>query len=177
MPGSIRNYLYLALIGICFITSCRQNPQLKSINEFKAAWTKAQNFRLEAERKRSEARQKSEPGDQAEHDRLVDEAANLYEQAAAALNDAAAKTDELAKLKRPEWYGEYFGLQSKLTRNFARLAAGAHDELLARKSGPISEAQEQIWKEELSRIKKEDDELSVKIKTIEKREGFALIKG
>ena len=156
--------------------ACGRTPRDKRIDEVNAAIAKAEKLRGEAEQKRTEARQKSESGDEAGYDRLIEEAANLYGQVADTLNAAATKTDEMAKLKQPEWYEEYFGLQSKLNRNLAQMATGAHDELLIKKNGPPSESQVQSWRENISRINKENDELSQRIKTIEKREGLVLRK-
>jgi hypothetical protein len=45
-----------------------------------------------------------------EHDRLVEEAANLYGQASETLAQASEKADQMAKQKNPGWYGEYFSL-------------------------------------------------------------------
>jgi hypothetical protein len=50
------------------------------------------------------------------------------------------------------------------------------DELLTRLSGPLTEPQLQSWKEDLSRINKENEEFRTRIKTIEKQEGSVLIK-
>ncbi len=166
----------LALIGICFGTSCAQTPQGKLIDEVNATKKKARNLTDEAERKRKEAGQKRASGDNAEYDRLIKETANIYGQIADSLNEAASKTDEIAKVKQPEWYGEYFTSHAKLMRNLAQLATGAHDELLLRLSGPPSESQVKSWKENMARIDKENDELWSKIKAIEKREGLVLIK-
>jgi hypothetical protein len=174
--GPLRIYLCVALIGICSaLSSCGDTPQSKLIDEVNAAKIKARNLGEEGDRKRTEARQKSESGDKAEHDRLIQEAANIYGHVADTLNEAAGKTDELAKVKRPEWYQEYFGLHAKLTRNLARLAAGAHDELLMRLSGLPNESLVQSWKESLSQIGKENDDLRTKITAIEKRERIVLI--
>jgi hypothetical protein len=176
LAGPVRIYLCIALIGICSASSCGQTPQAKLIDEVNATKRKARNLGDEAEQKRAAAGQKRNSGDEAEYDKLIKEAANLYGQAGEKLNEAAVKADEIAKVKQPEWYKEYFGLHAKLTRNLARLAAGAHDELLIRLSGPPTESQLQSWKETLSRINKENEEFRTRIKTIEKREGSVLIK-
>jgi hypothetical protein len=60
--------------------------------------------------------------------------------------------------------------------NLANLAAGAHDELLARNSGTPSEAQVQLWKDQLKRIVEENEELRKQIASIESRQGVVLIK-
>jgi len=176
MVRSIQSLLCLTVIGACFVISCGQTPQAKLINEVNAAWIKARELGDEAERRRAQAREKSASGDHAEHDKLIQEAADLYQQAADSLNGASDKTHELAKQKQPKWYEEYFSLQSKLMRNLAQLAVGAHDELLARMRGAPSESQVQFWNENITRIRKENDELWTQIKTIEKREGLVLIK-
>ena len=172
MLRSIRLYSCLALVGIFFVSSCQKLPPDKRIDDVNTAKAKARKLSEQAERKRREGVLKSE---KSEHDKLVDEAADLYGQAADTLNGAAATTDELAKLKQPGWYEEYFGLQSKLTRNLAQMAKGAHDELLAGKSGPPSDSQVQSAKENIIRIRNENEELRTRIKTIETREGVVLI--
>ncbi len=175
LAGPVRIYLCITLIAICSASACGRPPHDKRIDEVNALKIKARNLTEEGDRKRTEARQKSEPGDKAEHDRLIQEAASIFGQVADILNESARKTDDLAQVKRPEWYQEYFGLHSKLTRNLARLAAGAHDELLIRLSGPPNESLVQSWKESLSQIRKENDDFRAKITAIEKRERIVLI--
>jgi hypothetical protein len=107
---------------------------------------------------------------------LIEEAAKLYGQASDTLGEAAGKARELAKVKSPSWYEEYFGLQAKLINNLAQLAAGAQNELLVRKSGPPVESQVQAWKENLKRIREENEEFRKQIASIESRQGIVLIK-
>ena len=82
----------------------------------------------------------------------------------------------MAKLKSPEWYEEYFSLQSKRFTNLAQLASNAHDELLARNNGTVTDSQLQSWKENIDRISKEDDEFRSRISAIETRQEVVLIK-
>jgi len=161
------------LVALCFVTFCGQTQEgEKLIDDINAAKVKARRLADDAERKRSEAREKN----QAEHGRLIEEAAKFYGQAADTLKEAARNAQELAKVKSPSWYEEYFGLQSKLFNNLAQLATGAQAELIVRKNGPPSESQLQIWKDNLERIRKEDEEFREKIASIESRQGVVLIK-
>jgi hypothetical protein len=176
MRASIRICICFVVIGVCCVTSCKQTPQGKLIAEINAAKVKARQLSEEAERKRTEARKKRAAEDQTEHDKLIDEAAKLYGQVSDTLSEAADKSSEVAKLKSPVWHEEYFSLQAKLIRNLAQLATGAHEELLARKSGPPSESLVQSWKENIDRIGKENSQLRMKITSIESREGVILIK-
>jgi hypothetical protein len=169
----VRSIKLLLLIAICFVSSCGQTPEGKKlIDDINATKVKARHFGKEADRKWNEARGKNED----EQDRLIEEAANLYGQASETLQEAATKATELAKIKNPSWYEEYFGLQSKYFNNLARLAAGAKDELLGRKSGLPSESQLQAWKDELKRIGEENEQLKKQIASIESRQGIVLIK-
>lgn len=170
----VRSISTLLFLVICFVTSCGQAPPGKKlIDEINAAKAKARELGDEAERKRSEA---SKTSDKAEHDKLIDDAAKLYGQASDTLEQAAQKARELAKLQSPSWYGEYFGLQSKLISNLAQLAAGAHEELLVRKSGAPSKSQVQTWKDNIKRIREENEEFRKQIESIESRQGIVLIK-
>jgi hypothetical protein len=92
------------------------------------------------------------------------------------LLEAAKNADELAKVKSPAWYEEYFSLQSKLISNLAQLAMGADDELLVRKSRAPTESQVQSWKENINRIRKENEECRKQSSAIESRQGSVLIK-
>ena len=170
----VRSISTLLFLVICFVTSCGQAPAGKKlIDEINAAKVKARELGDEAERKRSEANKTS---DKAEHDKLIEEAAKHYGEASDNLEQAAQKARELARLQSPPWYAEYFGLQSKLFSNFAQLAAGAHEELLVRKSGALSESQVRTWKDNIKRIKEENEELRKQIDSIESRQGIVLIK-
>jgi hypothetical protein len=174
MIRSINSLLFLTIIALCFITSCGQTTENnKLIDEINGAKIKARNLGEEAERKRAKAR---DSGDRDERHRLIEEAAKLYGHASDTLFEAAKNASEMAKVKRPSWYEEYFQLQSKLINNLAQLAAGAHEELLARDSGAPSESQVQSWRENINRIKKENEEFRRQITAIETRQGIVLIK-
>ena len=161
-------------MAMCFSTSCGPARQSnKFIDEINGAKVKARNLAEEAERKRTKAR---DSGDRTEHDKLIDEAAELYAQASDALNEAAKNSKDMAKVKNPEWYDEYFTLQSKLIDNLAQLATGAHDELLARKNSAPTDSQLQSWKEHINRIRKENEDLRAQISAIEAQQGIVLIK-
>src|SRR4051812_13696747 len=126
MTRSISAFVFLL---VSLVTSCGQAPAGKKlIDEINAAQEKARQVVALAESKRKEATQKDD--NKAEHDKLIDEAARLFGQAAATLEEAAKKAEELGKLPSPAWYAEYFGLHSKRFSNLAKLGANAHDELL-----------------------------------------------
>ena len=94
----LRSIKPLILLAICFVTACGQTaPESKKlIDEINAAKVKARNLSSEAERKTKEA------GDnQAEHDRLIEEAAKIYGQTSDTLAEASSKAKELAEVKRP----------------------------------------------------------------------------
>jgi hypothetical protein len=172
-----RSLSALLLLVICFGTCCSQAPEGKKlIDEINAAKVKARHLGEEAELNRNEAREKNKPGDNAEHDKLIEEAAKTYGQASDALTEAANKANELAKLRSPSWYGEYFGLQASLIGNLAQLAAGAREELLVRKSGAPSESQVESWRKNLVRIREENEKFRKQITAIESRQGIVLIK-
>ena len=174
MVRSISSFLSLAVIWMCFITSCGQiSASNKLIDEINDAKVNARNLGEEAERKRAEARDQT---DRRELKRFIEEAAKLYGQVSDRLVEAAKNTDEMAKVKSPAWYEEYFSLQSKLISNLAQLATGAHDELLVRKSGEPTESQVQSWKENINRIRKENEGFRKQISAIESRQGTVLIK-
>jgi hypothetical protein len=173
MVRSISTFLFLAVIWTC-ITSCAQtSASNKVIDEINDAKVKARNLGEEAERKRAQARDQT---DRRERARLIEEAAKLHGQASDRLVEAAKIAEEMAKVKSPAWYEEYFSLQSKLISNLAQLATGAHDELLVRKSGEPTEAQVQLWNENIKRIRKENEEFRKRITAIESRQGIVLIK-
>ena len=174
MVHSLRTLLALAVIWISVITSCGQtSASNKLIDEINDAKVKARKLGEEAEHKRAEARDQR---DRSERDRLIEEAAKLYGQVSDTLMEAAKDADEMAKVKSTTWYEEYFSLQSKLISNLAQLAVGTHNELLVRKSGEPTESQVQSWKEDINRIRKENDEFRKRISAIESRQGTVLIK-
>ena len=169
--------LAFIFLVICFDTSCSRAPEGKKlIDEINAAKVKAGQLRDEAELKRQAANEKKRSGDESEAYRLIDEAAKLWGQASDTLTEAANKAKELAKLQSPSWYAEYFGLQARFIENFAQLADGAGKELIVRKSGPPSESQLQSWRDNLNRIKEDNEKLKKQITAIESRQGIVLIK-
>jgi len=64
----------------------------------------------------------------------------------------------------------------KLINKLAQLAADARAELLVRKSGPPSESQVQAGKDDLKRVREENEEFRKQIASIEVRQGIVLIK-
>ena len=174
MVRSISSFLSIAVIWMCFITSCGQTPASNRLSdEINDAKVKARHLVEEAERQRAAARDQT---DRRERERLLEEAAKLSGLASDRLVEAAKNADEMAKVKSPAWYEEYFSLQSKLITNLAQLATGAHHELLVRKRGDPTESQVQSWKENIDRIRKENEGLRKQISAIESRQGTVLIK-
>ena len=162
---------------ICLVTSCSQGPDGKKlIDETNAAKVKARQLAADAGLKWNQAREKEESGDEAEHDRLIEEAAKLYGQSSETFAEAASKAKELAKLNSPAWYAEYFGLQSQFMSNLAEMAAGARDEILTRNASVPSDSEIQSKKDNLKRINEENEKLRKQIATIEWRQGIVLIK-
>ena len=173
----IRSTGILLFVVICFLTSCGQTLQGKNlIDEINAAKVKARQVGDEAERKRKIAKEKTESGDRAEHDRLIEDAAKLYGEASDTLEQAAKKATELSKLQSPAWYEEYFGVQSKLISNLAQLASGAREELLVRKTSVPTNSQLQSWQGNIKRIREENEGFRKQIAAIESRQGIVLIK-
>jgi hypothetical protein len=174
---SFRAFLCFAVVALCFSTSCGHTQQSdKLIDQINAAKVKARSLSEEAQLKLTKAKEKNRSEDRDEHDRLIDEAATLCAQASDVLNKGAEDAKQLAKLKSPGWYQEYFSLQAKLIGNLAKISTGAHDELLARKNGAPTDSQVQAWKEDINRISKENEELRRQISAIETRQRIVLIK-
>ena len=173
----IRYLSTVLFLIIGFVTSCSQAPESKKlIDETNAAKVKARQLASDAGRKWNQAKEKNESGDQAEHDRLIEEAAKLYGQSSETFEKAASTAKELAKLNTPAWYAEYFGLQSRLMSNLAELAAGARDELLTRNASVPSDSEIQSKKDNLKRINEENEKLRKQIAAIESRQDIVLIK-
>ena len=166
-------FLFFTVIALCFAVPCRQPAQgNKVIDEINAAKVRARTFVEEAERKRTQAKQSSNPGDQ---ETLIEEAAQLYGQASDALNEAVKNANEMTKVKSPAWYKEYFSLQSKFIDNLSQLASGARAELFVRKNGPPTDSQLQSWTANIDRIRKQNEEYRSQISAIEARQGVKLI--
>ncbi len=169
--------LCLTLLLSCFVLGCGQQKETnKLISEINAAGAKSKTLTKQVESKRAEARQKYNNGERIEDDKLTDEAASLYGQISELLNQSADKADQIVKLNNPDWYKDYFKLYSRWTRNLAALAGGAREELLVRKNGAPSETQLKSWKENISKLSKENEELRKEIAKIESEHNMVLIK-
>ena len=155
----------------CFVLGCGQQQETnKLINEINAERVKAEKLVKQAESKRADAAEKSD----GEREKLIEEAASLYGQVSELLTQSADKAEQVVMLNNPSWYKDYFTLESKWIRNLAKLAGSARQELLVRKSGDPSEAQLKSWKEDISRLHKENEELRKKIAEIESKHGQLL---
>ncbi len=165
------------LLLSCFVVACGQQKETnKLINEINAARVKSQSLTKQAGAKRAEARKKFDNGERSEGEKLIEEAANLYRQISELLNQSADKSEQIIKTSTTDWYKDYFTLYSRWTRNLAKLASGAREELLVRKNGAPSEAQLKSWKENINKLSKENEELRKEIAKIESEHGTALIK-
>jgi hypothetical protein len=169
--------LFSFLLLSCFALGCGQQQETnKLIDEINAARVKAQTLVEQAEAKRTEAKKKFDNGDRPEGEKRIEEAANIYGQIAELLNQSADKAEQITKLNNPEWYKDYFTLQSKLIRNLAGYAGGAREELLVRKSGKPSDDQLKAWEEGINKRSKENEKLRKEIAKIESEHGTVLIK-
>jgi chromosome segregation ATPase len=167
----------IIIVVLCFVTGCAQSTATsKLIAEINAANANVRKILDQAERKRADAGAKRAAGEDSEDARLITEAAKHYGEMSEILKEMAAKADEVAKVRDPQWYSEYFTLHSKRFRKLAVMAAAANEELLVRRDGMPTEAQLKSWKEDLEPISKEAAELWEKIKAIEAREKVGLIK-
>src|SRR5690242_20416692 len=117
--------LITVAVSVVFFTACfsptrvRTSPVQVLIDTINSKSFTARGLIDDAERKRAKAKEKTQPADRAEHDQLIDETAKLYGDASRALTEAAQAAEELAKVRTPTWYEEYFSLQAKLLRNLA----------------------------------------------------------
>jgi hypothetical protein len=165
------------LLLSCFILSCGQQQEInKLIDEINAAGAKARTLNKQAEAKKVEARRKSANGERSESEKLNDETANLYKQISELLNQSANKGEQVVKLSTTDWYKDYFTLYSRWTRNLAKFASSAREELLIRKSGMPTEDQLKVWEENANKIIKENEELRKEIAKIESEHKTVLIK-
>lgn len=165
------------LLLSCFVVACGQQRETdKLINEINIAGVKSQSLTKQVEAKRAEAREKINSGERSEGEKLIGEAANLYRQISELLNQSADKSERVVKISGTGWYKDYFTLYSRWTRNLAKLASGAGEELLVRKNGAPSEAQLKSWKEDISKLSEENKELRKEIAKIESEHGTVLIK-
>ena len=164
------------LLLCCLVVGCGQQKETsRLIDEINADGAKAQTLTKQAELKSAEARKKSNEGDRSAAEKLYEEAANLYGQISGLLNQSADKGEQIVKLDNPDWYKEYFTLYARWTRNLAKFAGGAREELLVRKNGTPSEAQLNSWRENISKLSKENEQLRKEIARIEAEHKTVLI--
>jgi hypothetical protein len=167
------SFLFLS----CFVICCGQQQEVnKLINEINTAKVKSLKLGQQAQTKGIEARIKFANGARSEGEKLMEEAAKLSGQASDLLNQSADKAEQITKLIDPDWYKDYFTLQSKLLHNLAKLSGGAQKELLARKTGEPSAEQIKEWKDDIIKLRKEREELDKEISKIESEHGIAPIK-
>lgn len=161
----------------CFVICCGQQQEVnKLIGEINTAKVKSLKLGQQARTKGVEARIKFVNGERSEGEKLMQEAANLSGQAADLLNQSADKAEQITKLIDPDWYKDYFTLQSKLLHNLAKLSSGAQKELLVRKTVEPSAEQIKEWKDDIIKLHKERVELDKKISKIESEHGITPIR-
>lgn len=151
----------LGLLAILLITSvvvsCGQTDETnKLIGDMNANRTKCQELTKQAEAKRIQGK-KQLAEQREEGQKSFAEAANLYGQITKLLNESADKGDRIVTITTTDWYKEYFTVYSKWTRNLAKLAAGAQEELIAWKNGAPTDDQLKTWRTNIAEIRKEND--------------------
>lgn len=167
----------LILLGACFVVGCgRQVVTDTLIEEINAAGARAKALTNQADAKSQEVFLKRATGNREERQKLIDEAANLYGQIADLLNQSADKCDQVVKITTTDWYKDYFTAYSKWTRNLAKIARSAQEELLLRKTGVPSQDQVKLWKESYDKLHKENEELRNQIIKIETEHKTVLVK-
>ena len=155
------------LFTATFAVSCAQTGTQKLIAEMNANRAKSQELTKQAETKRTEAKRQNDNGQIPERKKSIEEAASLDGQVAKLLNESADKGDKIVNITTTDWYKEYFTLYSKWTRNLAKLAAGAQDELLVKNNGRPTPDQVKTWQANIADIKKENDTLAKQIAKLE----------
>ena len=163
-----RFVLAVALLITTVVVSCGQFDETHNlIAEMNANRARCQELTRQAEAKRADARKQYNDGRRAEGEKSIDEAANLYGQIAKLLNDSADKGEKIVTITTTDWYKEYFTVYSKWTRNLAKLAGSAREELLVRKNGAPTEDQMKTWRANIAEIRKEDDAFVKQIAKLE----------
>jgi hypothetical protein len=158
------------------VVSCGQTDEAhKLIGEMNPNRTKCLEFTKQVEVKRADARKQFDAGQRAEGQKSIDEAANLYGQIAKLLNESADKGDMIVTFTTTGWYKEYFAAYSKWTRNLARLADGAQEEQVVRKSGDPTEDQLKTWRANIAEIRKENDAFVKQIAKLESEHHMILV--
>ncbi|HEY3027335.1 MAG TPA: hypothetical protein VGJ55_14385 [Pyrinomonadaceae bacterium] len=170
----------LGLLAILLITavvvSCGQTDETdKLIGEMNTNRTKCQELTKQAEAKRADAKRQFDAGQRAEREKSIDEAANLYGQIAKLLNESADKADKIVTITTTDWYKEYFTAYSKWTRNLAKLAGGAREELIVRKNGTPTADQLKTWRANIAEIRKENDAFVKQIAKLESDNRMVLV--
>jgi len=161
------SWTLLVLFAATFSVSCTQLETQKLISEMNANRAKCQELTKQAEAKRADARRQNDNGQIVERKKSIEEAASLYGQIAKLLTESANKGDKVAALTTANWYKEYFTLYSKWTRNLAKLASGAQEELLVKNNGKPTDEQVKTWQANIADIKKENDTLVKQIAKLE----------
>jgi hypothetical protein len=164
----IKNAAAVVVVGLAtFSVACAQIETQRLISEMNANRAKCQELTRQAEAKRAVARRQNDLGQTLERKKSIEEAANLYGQISKLLNESADKGDKVVALTTTDWYKEYFTVYSKWTRNLAKLAAGAREELLVKNNGQPTDAQTKKWRDDIAAINKEDDAFVKQIAKLE----------
>ena len=163
------------LFAATFSVSCTQLETQKLISEMNTNRAKCQELTRQAEAKRADARRQNDNGQTAERKKSIEDAASLYGQIAKLLTDSADKGAKVAALTTTDWYKTYFTLYTKWTRNLAKLAAGAQEELLVKNNGKPTDEQVKTWQTNIADIKKENDDLRKQIARLESDHHMVLV--
>jgi hypothetical protein len=172
----IKNAVAIVVVGLAVLSvACAQTETQKLISEINANRSKYQELTMQAEAKRAEARKQNDLGQTLERKKSIEEAASLYGQVSKLLNESADKGDKVVSLTTIDWYKEYFTVYSKWTRNLAKLAAGAQEELLVKNNGRPTDEQTNKWRTDIATINKEDDTFVKQIAKFEADHGTTLV--
>jgi hypothetical protein len=171
-----RLIVLVTLITTTFVVSCGKTDEThRLISEINVNRTKSQELTKLAEAKRAEARIQNDKGQTLDRKKSIEEAARLYGQISTLLNESATKGDKVVSLTTTDWYKEYFTLYSKWTRNLAKLAAGAQEELMAKNNGTPTEDHVNRWRANIDDIRKNDDALLKQIAKLESDHHLVLV--
>ena len=167
--------ILLLLLSLSLVVSCGQRETDKLVAEMNANWAKSQELNKQAQAKAVLARKQSAAGQTTDTQKTMQDEADNYEQIAKLFNGSADKADKIVSITTTDWHKEYFKLYSKWTRNLAQLAAGAHEELVIRKTGSPTEDQLKKWNINMAQIRTENDSLQKQIAKLESNHQTVLV--
>ena len=158
--------IIIILLSI-LVVSCGQMETRRLIAEMNANRGKTKELYKQAQAKALLARKQSADGQTNDTQKTMQDEADIYGQIAKLFSDSADKADTIVSITTTDWYKEYFKLYAKWTRNLGRLATGAQEELVIRKTGSPTAEQLQKWNIDMAQIRKENDSLQKQITKLE----------